>query len=413
MRDLRVLIVCEHASSKFGGEAMLPLNYFLLLSRKLSHVFLLTHSRTRNDLATVPGIDLDRVYFIPDTSVQKLLHTVGRRLPHRIATITTGALIHLITQCYQWRMARRIIKEQGVEIVHEPAPVSPKCPSMMFALKAPVIIGPMNGGMSFPPPFSAMAGRMETLLYGVMRFFSRIYNILIPGKLLAAALLVANQRTKEALPFPDSTKVRELVENAVFAEKVLPAANVHRDGDSITVLYVGRLVDWKALDILIDAVAACRDAKIRLTIVGEGPERSSLERRATAVAADRVTFTGAVAHDRIAEYYDQADIFALPSVRECGGAVVLEAMARGLPVIATNWGGPADYVTTETGILIDPLSRAHLVTEFTRQIELLAADADKRLKYGQAALEHIKKYFVWEKKVDTVMAIYESVAQPK
>ena len=335
----KVLIVCEHASSKFGGEAMLPLNYFLLLSNKLPQVFLLTHARTRKDLETVPGINLDRIFYTPDTWAHKIFNVIGGKLPDRIASITFGALSHLLTQYFQWKMTRKLVREFSIDIVHEPAPVSPKQPSMMFAVGAPVIIGPMNGGMSFPPAFAYMSGPFERWLYSVLRFFSSLYNVLIPGKLFSSVLLVANKRTKEALPFFRFGKIIELVENGVFASKVRHDAKVVGSAESINVVYVGRLVDWKTIDIVIDAVAMCRSQNVKFIIVGDGSERNRLEKHAASVAPDKVSFLGAVPHAQILNCYDMADIFVLPSIRECGGAVVLEAMARGIPVIATNWGG--------------------------------------------------------------------------
>ena len=178
----KVLIVCEHASNAFGGEAILPLNYFLLLSERLPWVYLLTHVRTKNDLSAIPGINLDRVFFIPDTWMHKFLHAISCKLPDRVAFITSGAILHLVTQYYQWKMARRIVREHEIDIVHEPAPVSPKQPSMMFALGASVVIGPMNGGMSFPPAFDYMANPIERLMYRVIPFIFKYIQYHDPGK---------------------------------------------------------------------------------------------------------------------------------------------------------------------------------------------------------------------------------------
>ena len=402
----KVLIVCEHASSTFGGEAMLPLNYFRLMSERLSIVCLLTHERTRKDIEATPGIKFEHVFYIPDTRVHKVLHAISCKLPDRVAMVTSGALLHLVTQFYQWRMAKKIVRDLEIDIVHEPAPVSPKQPSMMFALGVPVVIGPMNGGMSFPPAFKYLSSKFERLLYGVMRIFSTIYNILIPGKLFASVLFVANRRTRDALPYFKFGKVVELVENGVFLSKVRANAKPLNGSDLLNVLYVGRLVDWKTIDIAIDAVGRCTNKNVRLVIVGDGPERGRLEKYAISVAPGKVSFLGAVLHSKVLECYDNADIFVLPSVRECGGAVVLEAMARGLQVIATNWGGPADYVTNQTGVLVDPLSREYMVTEFARNIDEMASDAELRLKLGQAALERIVNNFLWEKKVDVMIQYY-------
>lgn len=406
-----VLIVCEHASSAFGGEAMLPLNYFLLLSKRLPLVCLLTHERTRKNIESIDGVNHDCVFYIPDTWAHKFLHKLGRYLPPRIAVITTATLMHLITQGYQWWLARSIISAKAIDIVHEPAPVSPKQPSMMFGLGVPVVIGPMNGGMTFPPAFAFMASKAERTLYFVARIFSNLYNLLIPGKFFAAKLLAANQRTVQALPYFKMGEVQQLVENGVFQSKLITNRRPVVDKNAVQVLYLGRLVDWKAIDIAIDAVAGCKYPGVSLMIVGDGEDRVRLEQHAQQVPQGKVRFVGAVSHEQVQDYYDQADIFVLPSVRECGGAVVLEAMARGLPVVATNWGGPADYITEESGVLVDPVSREYMVQEFSKQIDALAFSPQLRETMGAAALTHVKENFVWENKIDKILEIYRSTLE--
>lgn len=398
MKPLKILIVCEHASNKFGGEAMLPFKYFHYLKKLNQEVYLLTHERARSSFA-----GMENVFFMPDTKAHVWLYRLGMHLPDRIALVTTGVVSHYVTQIYQWIFAKRIIKSKNIDVIHEPAPVSPKQPSMMFGLGVPVIIGPMNGGIDFPPPFQYMAGKLERLIQGVARLVSHIFNILIPGKLFAARLLVANQRTKEALPYFRLGKVQVIVENAadqVSNEPKTAANKTH-------VLTVGRLVDWKAIDILIDVFAKIKDSSIHLDIVGDGPEMAKLQNQANRLK--NVTFHGWVEHSSIHETYDRADLFVLPSVRECGGAVVLEAMARGVPTIATRWGGPVDYIAEGTGVLIEPISREYMVDTFKKHIEILAKDVEKRLQMGVNAKAHIVEHFLWESKVKQMLQVYQAV----
>jgi glycosyltransferase involved in cell wall biosynthesis len=314
--------------------------------------------------------------------------------------------MHLLTQGYQWVLSRKVIKEKGINIIHEPSPVSPKQPSLMFGLGVPVVIGPMNGGMSFPSAFEFMASKLELYLYGFFRFFSTIFNLIIPGKFFADILLVANKRTALALPKFRLGNVSELVENGVMS---ITDQKKKTPSEYLTIIFIGRLVDWKAVDIVIDAIAICNVENIRLNIVGDGPERAALESQVAKKCPDKVIFFGQVPFAEINQYYDEADIFVLPSVRECGGAVVLEAMSRGLPVIATNWGGPADYITAETGILIEPNSREYMVEQFAKQISLLAKDASLREKLGNAAILHVKENFMWEDKINKVIDVYQSL----
>lgn len=408
MLPLKILIVCEHASDAYGGEAILPLNYFRYLAKTEHQVFLITHARVAATLSQRNDIQQDHVFYMSDTFAHKFLNKLSKKLPPRLGVISVGFLVHLLTQFYQRKLAKKIIREKQIDLVHEPAPVSATLPSAMFALGVPVIIGPMNGGMSFPPAFQYMAGWTERILYKVIRSVSSIYNLIIPGKFLASVLLVANQRTRLALPKLRMGKVITLVENGVFSCLNMPKAI--SQPPVIHVLYVGRLIDLKMVDIAIEAVARCT-GNIELTVIGDGPLRKSLESYAQTHGLGKVKLLGAVPHDQVNQYYDNADIFVLPSVRECGGAVVLEAMSRGIPVIAVNWGGPADYVTAETGFLIEPKSREYLVDKFVETISLLASQPELRYQIGQAAIARIKQHFLWDKKVEKMIEIYQQIIQ--
>ncbi len=404
MSRLNVLIVCEHASNIFGGEAMLPLNYFRYLSKTKHNVYLITHARVQSSILKINDINQEHVFYVPDTYMHKFLNRHSSLLPERIRIVTFGFLMHLITQVYQWKLARKIVKDKKIHVIHEPAPVSAVQPSAMFGLGVPVIIGPMNGGMSFPSAFQYMAGKSERFLYQLMRIFSSVYNLCIPGKFFAQYLLVANKRTQNTLPKFRLGQVVEIVENGVFS--VLDKPKPSAQSSTIHVLFVGRLVDWKAVYILIDAVGICKQ-NVKLTILGDGPLRQELEVYAQNNAPNKVEFLGLVPHSETNKHYDKADIFALPSVRECGGAVVLEAMARGLPVVATAWGGPMDYITAESGFLVEPKSRAYMVEQFSAIIDQLAQKPDLRYQIGQAAIDRIKKHFLWDTKIEEVISVYK------
>lgn len=410
MTKLKILIVCEHASDAYGGEAILPLNYFSYLTSSQHDVYLITHDRVKASMLKMLEIKQNHVFYLPDTRAHQFLNKCARKLPARFGAVTVGFVTHLLTQVYQWKLVRKIVKDKQIDLIHEPAPVSAVQPSAMFGFGVPVIIGPMNGGMSFPPAFQYMAGWSERILYQFIRLFTSVYNLIIPGKFFADVLLVANKRTLRALPRLRLGKVIELVENGVFS--VVDSPKPVSQTSQINVLYVGRLIDLKMIDIAIDAVMKCK-GDITLTILGDGPLRGHLLEYAKNYAAGKVQFLGAVPHAEINQYYDQADVFVLPSVRECGGAVVLEAMARGLPVIAVNWGGPADYITQETGFLIEPKSKAYMVDEFAKTIELLANQPALRYKIGTAAINRIKQHFLWDKKIKDITELYQKVIDKK
>ncbi|MFB6247608.1 MAG: glycosyltransferase [Salinibacter sp.] len=118
---------------------------------------------------------------------------------------------------------------------------------------------------------------------------------------------------------------------------------------------VARLSPQKNVGGLLDALATQTGAETTLTIVGDGPRRSELERRARALdLEDRVRFLGTLARAAVRRALWDAHALVLPSRHETFGVVLLEAMATGLPVLATASGGPEDLVTAETGLLVPP-----------------------------------------------------------
>jgi glycosyltransferase involved in cell wall biosynthesis len=121
-----------------------------------------------------------------------------------------------------------------------------------------------------------------------------------------------------------------------------------------TLMAICRLVPWKGVDELILLVA--RLTNTRLVIVGDGPLRHALERQAHEIGVgDRVMFVGQISRRDITRYLAQSDVFVLNSTYEGLPHVVLEAMAAGVPVVATDVGGTGEVVQhLRTGILVPP-----------------------------------------------------------
>ncbi|QDV38517.1 glycosyltransferase family 4 protein [Tautonia plasticadhaerens] len=415
-----VAIVAQHASLEFGGEAALPFHFFRVLRKRGVGARLVVHERCRDAVAGAFPDDLDRVVFVPDRAIHRLLWRVGSVLPGRVAAMTTDTLLTLVTQWQLRRAARDLIRDHGVGLVHQPIPVSPKAPSLIGGLGVPVIIGPMNGGMDFPDAFRGYDGAATRLLYQVGRRASWLAHRLIPGKLRADALLVANRRTALALPSGARGEVIELVENGVDLDvwdaPDDPRPDSDRDGLP-RFAFLGRLVDWKAVDLLLEAFArVVAQAPALLEILGDGPMRPSLEEKARGLGLiggdgpDRVEFLGWQPQAECSRRLSRADALVLPSLYECGGAVVLEAMAMARPVVATDWGGPADYLDPSCGILVPPDSREGFVSGLASAMLRLAGDPDLRRRMGAAGRRKVVDQYAWDRKAEAILAIYARVA---
>jgi glycosyltransferase involved in cell wall biosynthesis len=406
---MRICIVAEHASYKFGGEAVLPLHYFAGLRARGIDAWLVVHTRTRGELeGALPG-ERDRLRFIPDAWFHKLLFRLSGFLPRRISEATLGLLSQLATQHLARKIVLELIAQEGVDLVHQPIPVSPRFPSLMTGLAVPVVIGPMNGGMEYPAAFRHAESGVSRVAISFGRRLSDFFNSLLPGKKRADVLLVANDRTRLALPAGVQGRVIELVENGVHLKTWSSATKeIEKKSGRARFVFMGRLVDWKALDIVIEALRLVPEAEI--VIIGDGPMRELWRLAAERLGvADRVTFTGFLPQAECAPHLHASQALVLPSIYECGGAVVLEAMASSLPVIATRWGGPADYLDNSCGFLIEPSSREALVQGFAAAMNRLVGENGLRDRLGASGRERVEQQFDWDKKIDRILEIYRGL----
>lgn len=405
---LKVLIVAPNASSKFGGEAFLPLKYFDLLSARGHPVRLITHARNRDGLASAFPQLADRIDYIEDSAAHRMVWRAFSRLPARPRDVITGAILTMMTERAQAPIIRRHVARGNVDVIHQPIPVSPKQPSSVHGFGVPVVIGPMNGGMNYPKGYADHESVLAARTVAIARMFAVAMNWLMPGKRKAAALLVANARTRAALPLAHP-RIIELVENGVDLRTwTVPQVRTRRaDGTPFRLVFIGRLVGWKCVDMTLDAVARARlaGADITLDILGDGQDAAKLRQRAAGMGA-AVRFHGFQQQAVCASILAASDALVLNSIWECGGAVVLEAMALGLPVIASDWGGPADYLDQTCGILVHPEPRTDFVDRIADAILRLARDPDLCLAMGAAGTDRVQRAFDWQGKIDRIEQIY-------
>ena len=411
---MRIILVADHASIDFGGEAALPCHYFrVLLSRNID-VHLVVHERCKPFLDKGFKNAEGNIHYISDSALHRFLYYFRKKLPVRIGYLTLGFLLRTLTQMQQKSIVHRLINNSASTLIHQVIPVSPKAPSLMFNMGVPVVFGPLNGGMSYPSAFSHYEGRSSNWLNALGRSFSGLFNRLFPGKLRAAMIIVANQRTKDALPKGLTGDVRMIVENGVDLS-IWNETPTTLDKTLPKFIYVGRLVDWKAVDILLNAFyQACEQfGKMELHIVGDGGERKKLDAIVNQHQGSNgdVIFHGWMQQTDIAPILSSAHALLLPSLYECGGAVVLEAMASSVAVISTNWGGPADYLDKSCGLLIDPDSQEALTQGFKDAIITLAKQPEKAQQMGIAGRKKIEEQYDWERKVDDIMNIYQELLQ--
>lgn len=165
------------------------------------------------------------------------------------------------------------------------------------------------------------------------------------------------------------------------------------------VLFVGNLVRWKGVSVLIEAFAQVRaERDVRLVLVGSGDDENELRRQTARAGVEaRVIFAGRQPHHRIPAFLAAADVFVLPSLDEGLPRAGIEAMAMCVPVIATRVGGLPELIRHgETGWLVEarqPRALAEAVTS-------VLANPELALEVGRRAREEVVARFEFERSME-------------
>jgi glycosyltransferase involved in cell wall biosynthesis len=279
-----------------------------------------------------------------------------------------------------------IVKRRAIGLVQILA-----LPRMAARLKA----GPLPVAMRFPgPPAWFHSGLLRRLAAGGVGLFAhgdtvaRLNALRIPAEEIPPGV----DLDLYGRPSPD--------------DRARLRAAIGAGPDSLVLVSVGRLIPGKGHAFLLAGLRALGDrlSDSRLVLVGDGPLRASLERQcAQAGLGSRVTFAGCQPAAAVARWLAAADLFCLFSEYENYSNAVLEAMASGLPVLATRAGGfPLQVRDGDNGCLIAPGS----VAEFVERACELARQPALRRALGQSA-RRFSEIFSWRSSATRAAALFE------
>jgi glycosyltransferase involved in cell wall biosynthesis len=335
-----------------------------LLSEADQRAFATTYSILPPRWSHLLGAHLRAILTRPGRYVRALATAFAMRRPGVRGTL--WQLFYLLEAGVLWDRCRRA----GIRHVHA-----------QFGSNAPdvALLASELGGRGWTWSFT---------VHGPVEFYD-IPGFRLPDKARRAAFVACTsdwaRSQVRAFLDPGDWEHVELQRMGVDPARFTPDGRVDGGDGPMRILTVGRLAGVKGQAVLLDAMGelARRGVSVALTIAGDGPERSRLERRAAELGIhDRVAFVGAVANDRVADLYANADAFCTSSFAEGVPTVLMEAMACGLPVVATHIAGIPELVEDGvTGLLVPPARADALAAA----LERLATRPDKRAEMGRAA----------------------------
>lgn len=203
----------------------------------------------------------------------------------------------------------------------------------------------------------------------------------------------------------------EVISNGIDLQHFAPPTPDPRRAvqmDKRIILFTGFLIKRKGLRYLLDALALLPPSipTFRLVVVGEGPEEGALHEQVTALGLDDcVEFVGFQPQAAVSAWMRQARVFVLPSLEEGQGVVLLEALASGTPVVASDVGGIGDVVAPEVGYLVPPADPIALAGALE---EVLTQDAGWQ-QLSQQARQRAVDLYDWDKIGAQFVELYQGV----
>ena len=284
-------------------------------------------------------------------------------------------------------LAKKLLKRNSYDIIHHmlPSVYGQSLSPLAFlnnTLREPFVLGPISCHV-FKRPLDEK----------ILTTFTKILHLKTVQK--CSKIIAINEI------------VKKLYENIIDEEKIciipfgvdddlfIPSKK-HIERERFEILYVGSLIELKGVFYLINALPYILKnvSDVTLRIVGEGKQKSVLQKLVHGLDLDEnVVFEGFVPHPQIHKFFQKCDVFCFPTLGEPFGKAIIEAMACGKAVIATNIGGSSEIIQNDVnGILIPPRNETAIATEI---LELIS-NRRKRVQLGENARKTVEKKYSWK-----------------
>ena len=416
---MKVLLLAFECNPNWPSLPVVGYKYALALSEKVE-VCLVTQKLNRENIEKA-GTGKMTVDYIDIDYISEPLDRFGKWLRGdvNLGWTTQVALTYPTYVTFEkavWHRYRERIKSGEFALIHRITPMTPTLPSPLAKLSPiPFVLGPLNGGLDWPPQFKSMGSREREWLKKVRKIY-KIFPYAKSTLARSAAIMASFDHTLRDIPAKYDDKTIDFPE--VGFDPSLFQERQGGGGERKKVVFASRLVPLKLPEVILAAFAQSELLKGHdLIFVGDGPEKPKLEAEVRRLGLSNVTFKGWLSQKEVGAILSQSDIFVFPSIKDLGAGALVEAMATGLTPVAIDYGASSTLVAEDRGIKVPLGSREQLAHDFRLSLESLVSDPERLKQLGRAAQAYVMQRMPWDIKAQKTLEIYQWVLkgrpQPK
>jgi glycosyltransferase involved in cell wall biosynthesis len=407
----RILLSAYQCGPDMGSVSQIGWEWFSRLAAR-APTTLVTHVRNRPALQAAGAEALGEIIYIDTEWFARRLYKLACRLFPR-SEHAAFLLASLDFFLYDWLAVRRLRPRRDEwDLVHGVTPVTTSAPTRLHRLGLPVVLGPLNAGLDFPPAFAEIMRQESTWLYRI-RCLGRFLDWGLGSSRRIHTFFSATASTRASLPASHRHRSISMLENGVDLKRFSATPWPTEPGPDVPLrlLFVGRLIAFKALPLLLKAVTDVRgDFPVHLRVVGDGPMRQEWEELSRSLGLeDCVEFLGQQNTDAVAGHMRWCHLFCLPSVRESGGAVLLEAMAAARPVAAVAYGGPGEIVDEDVGRAVLPRNPQTVRAGFATIMRQVVGRPHDWRQRGLEGRRRAETQYSWDSKITSAIQHFRSI----
>ncbi len=311
-----------------------------------------------------------------------------------------------------FKAAKIVIKEKNIDIVHQLTSISFREPGYLWKFDIPFVWGPCSGMVKIPLSFFVSLTFKEISFELIRRFSNYVqsnFSFRVKKATKKAALIYAvTDDDFRYFKLRANCQLKRMLDVGSYNMKPVRTRNILQDNEKLKIIWVGRLVYTKALDLLFKSLSLNNkslNSFIELTIIGDGPLRLKYENLSKELGLKNIVWKGDISHEEVFRAMGKSDILVHTSIKEATSSVVLEALSFGLPVLSHDAFGMSYAIDESSGLKIPFESPEISAIGFHNAIKELANNRKLLSKLREGAIRRSKE-LSWNSMAKTIADDY-------